>query len=528
VKRCAYAGPAAIATCLAVMMFVGTSAPGASPYECSASLASTSRVDQIVFRKLQNLNIAPARLCSDPVFVRRVYLDVTGSLPSAFEARCFILDRDPIKRSELIQRLLEEDAFADYLAMKWSDVLRIKAEFPINLWPNAAQAYHRWVRQAMRENRPYDQFARQLLTASGGNFDNPPVNFYRAMQNRSPAGIAQAAALTFLGQRADRWRSNQLSNLSVFFANVGYKSTAEWKEEIVIFTPASTNTGALNGSQRSAELPDGSTVTLSPDRDPREVLAEWLVRQPQFARALVNRVWSWLLGRGIVEEPDDFRPDNPPTDPELLAYLERDFVDSGFNLKRLYGLILNSETYQLSSIPQSPSLEAAANFASYPLRRLEAEVLIDAIDQITGTNENYSSSTPEPYTFIPETLKSVALPDGSITSSFLETFGRPPRDTGLESERNNRVSPSQKLFLLNSGQMQRKLASSRMIEFQTSTNRSASEIARGMYLGILSRFPTQAETQVAEAYFQSGIGKRQAAIDLAWALMNTAEFLYRH
>jgi hypothetical protein len=502
---------------------------GASPFESGVEVvAPRSEIDRLVFAKLEALNIPRARLCSDAVFVRRVYLDLAGTLPTAFEAERFILDRSSGKREALIDRLLARDEFADYLALKWGDLLRIKAEFPINLWPNAAQAYHRWVRQAIRDNKPMDHFAHELLTASGSNFDNPPVNFYRAMQSRTPSGIAQAVALTFLGERAEQWPSNKLENLALFFANIGYKSTAEWKEEIVYFNPASTNNGALNGSARLAIFPDGSAMTLLSDKDPREVFARWLVRQPLFARNLANRAWSWLLGRGIIHEPDDIRPDNPPSNPELLAFLERSFISSGYDLKGLYRMILNSDTYQLAAIPQNTGTEAVTNFGSYPLRRVEAEVLIDMVDQITGTNERYSSAIPEPYTFIPDTLRSVALPDGSITSSFLEMFGRPPRDTGLESERNNRISASQKLFLLNSSQLQRKIESSRMIAFQSSTNRPPAEIVRGMYLGILSRFPTGTELGAAEAYFQSGIGKRQAVVDLAWALMNSAEFVYRH
>ena len=499
-----------------------------TPYENNLALAPATRIDELVFSKLRKSNIPPANVCSDAVFVRRVYLDVIGTLPTALEAESFIFDRNLDKRSALIDRLLARDEFADYWAMKWGDVLRIKAEFPINLWPNAAQSYHHWVRNALRENKPCDAFARELLTASGSNFEAPPVNFYRAMQDRTPSGIARIVALTFLGERAENWPSNKLSNLAVFFANVGCKSTAEWKEEIVFFNPASTNAGALNGSPRDAVLPDGTTVTLSPDRDPRAVFADWLVKNPQFTRNLVNRAWSWLLGRGIVHEPDDFRADNPPSNPELLAFLENDFVASGYDFKHLCRLILNSRTYQLSAIPQSNSPEAAANFAYYPLRRLDAEVLIDALDQIAGANEKYSSAIPEPYTFIPDNLRSIALPDGSITSSFLEMFGRPSRDTGLESERNNRITAAQKLCLLNSSLMQRKIESSRMIETQTSSNRAPADIVTGMYLGILSRFPTAAESRTAQDYFQSGIGRRQAAVDLAWALMNSAEFLYRH
>jgi hypothetical protein len=525
-KRCAGIVPPGCRLWLAPLVCAAVTAFAASPYESPTALAPQNQIDEIVFARLQKLNLEPAQPCSDPVFVRRVYLDVTGTLPTATEARQFILDRNPAKRHELIDQLLARDEYADYLALKWGDVLRIKAEFPINLWPNAAQSYHRWVRDAIRSNEPLDQMARELLTASGSNFEKP-VNFYRAMQNRSPGGIAQAVALTWLGERAENWPSNDLANLAVFFANVGNKSTGEWKEEIIYFNPAATNPGALNGSSRPAVLPDGTRVTLSPDQDPRVVFANWLVKDPQFARNLSNRAWSWLLGQGIVQEPDDFRPDNPPSNPELLDYLQKQFVASGYDFKALYRLILNSKTYQLASLPKQATPEAAPNFASYPLRRLDAEVLIDAVDQITGSDEKYSSAIPEPYTFVPDNLRSIALPDGSITSSFLEMFGRPPRDTGLESERNNRVTAAQKLWLLNSSVMQRKIESSRMIDFQTSSNRAPADIATGMYLGILSRFPTATESSTAQAYFQSA-NKRQAAVDLAWALINSTEFLYRH
>jgi hypothetical protein len=270
---------------------------------------------------------------------------------------------------------------------------------------------------------------------------------------------------------------------------------------------------------------------LLPDKDPREVFAGWLTgtNNPWFARNIVNRTWSWLLGRGIIQEPDDIRPDNPPSNPELLACLEKELVSSGYDLKHIYRLILNSKTYQLASIPKTDDPRGAANFAFYPLRRLDAEVLIDAVNQITGGSENYSSAIPEPYTFIPPGVRSIALPDGSITSSFLEMFGRPPRDTGLESERNNSITAAQKLWLLNSSAMRQKIEQSRMIQFQTQPGNTPRQIAAGMYLGILSRFPTEAESQTVEAYFQSGkLGRREAAVDLAWALMNSDEFLYRH
>jgi hypothetical protein len=498
-----------------------------NPFDGPPVTAPSNRIDALVFGRLQQLGIPPADLCSDAVFVRRAYLDVIGTLPTATEARAFLLDAAPDKRRGLIDRLLARDEFADYWAMKWSDLLRVKSEFPINLWPNAAQAYHRWIRTALRENWPYDRFARALLTASGSNFRDPPVNFYRAMQNREPAGIAQTVALTFMGTRAEQWPTNRLAGMAAFFSEVGSKSTAEWKEEVVYFDPQK----ATNGLWRTAVFPDGTPARLSPDRDPRAVFADWLIdpQNPWFTRSIANRVWAWLLGRGIVQEPDDIRPDNPPSNPELLAYLEHELVAAHYDLKALFRLILNSQTYQLSCVPRSDRPEAAANFAFCPLRQLDAEVLIDALDQITGSTEQYSSSIPEPFTFIPETERTIALPDGSITSAFLELFGRPPRDTGLESERNRRPTAEQRLHWLNSSHVLRKIEQSRMVQFQVTAGRTPREIATSLFLNILSRFPTAAERQTSVAFFRTNTaGRRAAAVDLAWALLNTDEFLFRH
>lgn len=514
-----------------VIAAVTAAAWAANTFASTNAPTPLGEIDRLVFRRLKQLEISPAAPCSDAVFVRRAYLDVIGTLPTATEARDFIAERKADKRAVLIDQLLEREEFADYWAMRWSDLLRVKAEFPVNLWPNAAQAYHHWLRASIRENQPYDEFVRELLTASGSNFREAPVNFYRAMQNHDPQGIAQTVALNFMGVRAEKWPTNQLAGMAAFFAQVSYKSTSEWKEEIVFNDPAATNASLYLGVARRATFPDGKTVTLPVDKDPREVFADWLTtpKNRWFTRNIANRSWSWLLGRGIIHEPDDLRPDNPPSNPELLAHLERELIAADYDLKKLFRLILNSQTYQLSSVSGSEQPEAAANFASYPLRRLDAEVLIDAINQLTGSSEKYSSAIPEPFTFIPEGSRAIALPDGSITSSFLELFGKPSRDTGLESERNNRITASQRLHLLNSTQIQRKIEQSRMVEYQSQGKKPPREVATNMYLGILSRYPTEAELKVAEAYARSGkVKPREAVVDLAWALMNSAEFLYRH
>lgn len=502
--------------------FQQSGAPPTVPFESAAELTPKTRIDDLVLKRLRQIGIRPARICSDEVFLRRAYLDVIGTLPTAQEAAQFLRDRDPNKRRALIDLLLDRDEFADYWSMKWCDLLRVKSEFPINLWPNAVQTYHHWIRVAVRQNMPYDRFARELLTAGGSNFRDPLVNFYRAVAGRNPESIAKAVALTFMGARAEKWPKARLAGMAGFFAQVGYKATGEWKEEIVFFDPSKPASRAV--------FPDGKPAAIPPGEDPRTVFAHWLTApgNPWFGRSIANRVWYWLVGRGIVHEPDDIRPDNPPRNPDLLNFLERELVASHYDLKRLFRLILNSGTYQLSSLPRSGSPDAAANFACYPLRRLEAEVLIDALNQITGATEKYSSPIPEPFTFIPEDRRSIALADGSITSAFLEMFGRPPRDTGLESERNNLTTANQRIHLLNSSHIRRKIESGPALAALTRARRPAGETVDNLYLTILSRFPTDAERQAALERFKPSTPGTFAAVDVAWALINSAEFLYRH
>jgi hypothetical protein len=516
--------------CLAI---TALAAPVVHPaFESPDPLHSQGKIDDLVFARWKQLGIQPANLSSDAVFLRRVYLDTIGTLPTAREASEFLASREPGKRADLVDRLLAREEFADYWALKWSDLLRVKAEFPINLWPNAAQAYYHWIRAAVHENRPYDRFAREMLTASGSNFRDASVNFYRAMQNREPAGIAQTVALTFIGTRTEKWPAARLVEMAAFFSRVGYKETGEWKEEIVFFNPA-CSAGLQACASRVLPItrfPDGTPAKLAPGQDPREAFADWLTApaNPWFARAIANRIWYWLLGRGIVEEPDDLRPDNPPENPELLPLLEREVRLSHYDLKHLFRLILNSSTYQLSAIPQADRAAAVQHFAAYPLRRLDAEVLIDALNQITGTGETYSSSIPEPYTFMPDEQRSIALPDGSISSSFLELFGKPPRDTGAEAERNNRITDAQKLHLLNSSHVQRKIQQGPKLAAMMRDIKNPQELVTQLYLTILSRYPSDEEWKAIAAHSQGGVRGQQAVVDLVWALVNSTEFLYRH
>ncbi len=498
-------------------------------------------IDEPILAKLRSLGIQSAPPCSDSVFVRRVYLDVIGTLPTAKEVTQFLEDDRPDKRSVLIDELLQRDEFADYWSLRWCDLLRVKSEFPINLWPNAAQAYHRWVRAGIKANMPYDRVCagdphvqRQQLPSSAGEL--LPGNSGHGTGNgrrRGGAHIHGLHGLTGGPRNAGRkWRSSSWA-----FSVSGPPNGKRRSSPLISW--------ALARPKRStyAILPDGTRVALPTATDHRQVFADWLIRpdNPWFTGNVVNRIWYWLFGIGIVHEPDDIRHDNPPTNRELLAVLQRELVESDFDLKHIYRLILNSAAYQQSCIPATDHPEAELHFAHYPIRRLDAEVLIDAVCQITGTTESYSSLIPEPWTFIPGSERSICLADGSITSPFLELFGRPARNTGYQSERGNKPSAAQKLHLLNSGHIRDKIEASGAAVPDTRTGRRGSRRGRSsvatssretitdLYLRVLSRYPTEPELAAIGEYLSSADAQGpEGLIDLTWALINTSEFLYRH
>lgn len=509
----------------------GGAAGPSLPFEADVDRSPRNRVDDYVFAELKKSHVSPARPCSDAVFVRRVYLDVIGTLPTADEARSYIESKSAAKRSDLIESLFDRPEFADYWAMKWCDVLRVKAEFPTDLWPMAAQGYSRWVRDCIRDNMPYDRFVRCLLTASGSNFCDPPVNFYRSVPGRKPETIARYIALTFMGTRAEKWPAGRLEGMEPFFSQIGFKATGEWKEEIVTWDPAKKAAWQASGEPVAAVFPGGPRVQLKPDRDPRAVFAGWLTDpgNPWLSRCVVNRIWYWLFGRGIIQEPDDIRHDNPPGNAPLLEYLQRALVYSNFDLRSVYRVILNSQTYGFSSLSTPPKPSDEALFASYLVRRLDAEVLIDAIDQVSGGTEQYVSEIPEPFTFLPDTQRAISIPDGSITSAFLDMFGRPGRNTGLAAERDNRFTPGQRLHLLNSSHIRNKIDRIPQQLGLIQAGLPFDQALDTIYLSILSRFPTDAERAVARDYMQhTANSRRDALIDVSWAAINSAEFLYKH
>lgn len=493
-----------------------------SVYEKSES---EGMIDRLVQKTLRNNDIESAVLSSDAVFLRRVYQDLTGTIPGMYESKSFIKDKTPGKRAKLIDALMKKEQYNEYWTLKWSDLLRVKSEFPINLWPNATQAYHRWIYDAIKTNMPYDEFARKLLLSSGSNFRNPEVNFYRAVAEKTSEGFARAVMLTFMGTRYDKWPEAERKNIAKFFSRVKYKSTNEWKEQIVYNDFAT-------GKTILTKLTDGTKKEIAADKDPREVFTKWLVSADNswFASCAVNRIWYWLMGRGIIHEADDIMPGSKSSNPALLKYLEKEFVKSGFDSQHIIRLIVNSETYQQSFIPRSKSPLAEELFAYYIVRRLDAEVIIDMIESLGFKSQKYVSPIPEPFTYVPVQSRTISLSDGSIGSQFLSRFGRPPRDTGILSERKNFSSDAQRLFILNSNYIQSQLARSRMIKLISRNARyNNKQAVSAMYLLLLNRYPSKNEIKTTLKYAKKNKLDRYWVLqDLAWALVNSKEFLYHH
>ncbi len=494
-----------------------------SPFEVDGdSFKPVCKIDEIVLKNLNERNLKPAKLCSDAVFLRRVYLDLTGTIPTRDEAAKFINSKDFKKREKLVDSLIGSEDFVTYWTMKFGDNFRIKAEFPINLWPNAAQAYSRYLSKSLADNVPYDKFVRDMLTSSGSNFRVGEVNFYRAMQARTPESIAASVALTFMGMRFEKLPEQKRKDMAEFFSRMTYKSTKEWKEEIVFYDPSKR--APFEGT-----LPDGKKVSMGPEGDPRAAFAEWLTTKgnPYFSRAAANKIWSWLFGTEIVSPVDDMFAENKPVSQEFLDGLAGELEKADYDLRKFIRMIVLSRTYQQSSIPRSEPVETRKNFGVYGIRQLDAEVLIDILCKITGTSETYSSTTPEPYTMLPNYKTAVSLPDGSITTSFLELFGKSPRDTGLFQEKTLTPSPSQRLHMVNSSHIRNKIE--RGPALKPIFKLGAAKLLDPLYLTVLSRYPTSEEKAIYAKYnLDEKNGAWSKILDAPWVLFNSEEFLNRH
>ncbi|HEX4142587.1 MAG TPA: DUF1549 and DUF1553 domain-containing protein [Pirellulales bacterium] len=501
-------------------------------------------IDELVFANLTRIGIPPSSLCDDATFLRRVSLDVAGHLPTVEETRAFLSDSDPAKRDHLIESLLATADYADYFANKWSALLKnrrdIAGDKPSNF------AFHFWLRDSLAANKPYDQIVRELLGATGDVVGNPAVAWYKRVKD--PEQQLEDVAQLFLGVRMhcsqchhhpfDRWSQADYYSFSAFFSQIGRRPTATHGEDAIFHKRGVAQ--ATNKKTRLPVKPAGlgdASLDIPPDEDPRLRLAAWMSNpsNPYFAKSLVNRYWKHFFKRGLIEPEDDIRDTNPPSNPDLLDALARQFVASGYDLKSIVRLIVESHAYQLSAMPNDCNEVDRQNFSRFYPSRMTAEVLLDAVDQLAGAHSDFAD--------MPSGTHAIALPDSSYSDSsyFLSVFGRPDGASVCECERVQSSSLAQSLYLMNGKEIKAKLAANGgRADLLAKDARPVEEKIAELYLAAFSRAPNADEVSAATAYLArvplDAQGKpvdaqraaQQAYEDLLWAIINTKEFLYNH
>jgi len=505
--------------------------------------ATSNFVDELVFQNLKEIGVPPSPVSDDATFLRRVTLDIAGRLPTIEEAAAFAADTNADKRDRVIDALLDSPDYADYFANKWATLLKNRRESKADITANFA--FHSWVRDSLLANKPYDQFVREILAATGTIVENPPVAWYKRV--KLPEQQLEDVAQLFLGVRMqcaqchhhpfERWSQGDYYSLAAFFSQVGRKPTAIAGEDLIFH-----KRGTAQYVNKKTEQPvkpaglGGPSLEVAPDDDPRLQLADWMAEEsnPFFAKVLVNRYWKHFFKKGLVEPEDDLRDTNPPTNPELLDALAKHFIESDFDLKEAIRVIVSSKTYQLSAQPNEHNAVDHQNFSHFYPKRLQAEVLLDAVDCLTGATTSFAD--------LPMGTRAVALPDNSYNSSaFLKVFGRPDAASVCECERVQSSSLAQSLHLMNSSEVKGKLATAggRADRLAKSEEEDAKKIHE-IYLAAFSRPPTGEELSIAESHINiprtdsagkpiaPATAKKMAYEDLLWAIMNTKEFLYNH
>jgi hypothetical protein len=501
-------------------------------------------VDDLLFANLQEIGIPPSPLCDDATFIRRVSLDIAGRLPTADEAREFFASDSENRRAQFVDELLRSPDYADYFANKWTALLKNRRDDASDITSNFA--FHAWIRDSLLANVPYDQVVRELLAATGTVIGNPAVAWYKRV--KEPKQQMEDVAQLFLGVRMqcaqchhhpfERWSQDDYYGLSAFFSQVGRKPTATRGEDLIFHQRGIATAKNIKSGQMIRPVALGDAVgEISADQDPRLRLADWMSGpdNPFFAKAIVNRYWKHFFKRGLIEPEDDIRDTNPPTNPELLGALEDHFRSSGFDLKELVRVITNSRSYQLSSMPNEHNVADDQNYSHYYPKRLQAEVLLDAIDHLTGAQTSFAN--------LPLGTRAVALPDNSYNkaSPFLRVFGRPEGSSVCECERVQSASLAQSLHLINASDIKSKLATKGgTAELLADQDQPLEDRIRELYMVAYSRQPTSAELKTVEDYLAQprldAAGKpidakraaRENFQDLIWALVNTKEFLFNH
>jgi hypothetical protein len=548
------------------------------PASAYAGLPRQNFVDDLVYRKLQQLNVLPSPPCDDATFLRRASLDLIGTLPTPDEAREFLRDcaaEKPVFRSsgvqvlqsrsstkpdlntrgpqtripehlntaairqqapalstraKLVEKLLDRPEYADYWAMRWSNLLMVNPDL---LLPRGAYAFDQWLREAFRKNMPYDRFAAAILTATGDSYREGPPNFFRAVAE--PADAGKAVSELFLGVRLDcaqchhhpfeRWGQDDFYGFAAFFARVKSKSSYPEGYHSIVYDRSE---GEVQHPKTGATMPPrplGTTPQEMPaGEERRAALVRWMTApdNPYFARAIVNRVWSLLMGRGLVEPVDDFRASNPASNEPLLDALAKDFAAHGYDLKHLLKTITASAAYQRSSEVTPGNAKDTRNYSHAYTRRLPAEVLLDAVSRVSGIAQSFRGH--------PVGTRAIEMWDSRLEVEFLDLFGRPGRQSVCECERSNDGSVTQMLHLMNANDLQGRLTSDKgTAAVLAASSKSEEEIVAELYLLALGRNPTAEELRAAVgAFHREKVTRRAAVEDLLWVLMNSAEFLLNH
>jgi hypothetical protein len=487
-------------------------------------------IDELVLAKLQNLNVPPSPQASDSEFLRRAFLDTIGVLPSVEETRAFLADTSADKRDRLADALLARPEFVDYWSYKWSDLLLVNSE---KLRPAAMWSYYQWIRNQVAANTPWDEFARRIVTATGSTLENGAANFF--VLHQDPPDAAETVSVAFLGMSIncakchnhplEKWTNDQYYGMANLFARVRSKESSGDGHRVVYAVTSGEWVQPRTGKPQPPCPLDGEPLAFDDEGDRREALADWLTspENPYFSRAITNRIWANFFGVGLVEAVDDLRLTNPPSNPELFAAATDYLVKHGYDVKSLMRAILQSATYATSSQPLQTNLDDTRFYSRYYPRRMMAEVLLDALSQVSGANTAFNDYAPG--------TRALQLPDVSVDSYFLKTFGRPLRGITCECERTAQPSMVQVLHISNGDTVNQKLAGAgNRIEQLLAANKSNAEIVEEVYLAALCRFPTPAESaQLVAALDESSGDQRRAAIeDLYWSVLSSKEFLFVH
>ena len=483
-------------------------------------------IDHHVFERLQALNILPSDPADDAEYLRRVHLDVIGTLPTPAETRNFLNDARDDRRRRIVDELLQRPEYADYWALKWSDLLRVERQ---PLGHKGAYAYYKWVRDSVADNKPWDQFVRELLTVEGALTDVPQAHFFRV--EGDPGKIASRVSQTFLGLRiacaqchhhpTDIWTQTDYWGMQSFFTQVKTGGTPRGQ---VLWVEGNPETKHPRSGKPVHPHPLGTSMPdAAPEGDRRQVLANWMTEPDNswFARNITNRMWAHFMGRGLIEPVDDLRATNPASNPELLDDLARHLVEAKYDLRKLIRTITQSRVYQLAAEPNETNRLDEQNYSHANLRALEAEVLLDAVCQVTGIEERFEGAAPR--------SRAIQLWDSGVSHYFLKLFGRPVRKSACVCERITEPNVAQALHVMNSPGIHEKLKhEGGTVARLVAGFPDDSDLVRELYVSFFSRYPLDEEQEHAVKYLRSRKDRRRAAEDLAWSMLCSIEFIFRH